>query len=95
MKKVLLLLLAVLGLARANAQGQLVKGKITDENNKPLAGATISLKGTTVRTSTDESGSFQINTGTLISPVLTISFVGYLNEDYPIKGRSDLLIHLT
>ena len=95
MKKVLLLLLVVFGLARANAQGQIVKGKITDENNKPLAGATISLKGTTVKTSTDESGNFQISTGTLTSPVLTISFVGYLNEDYPIKGRSDLMIHLT
>ncbi|HWK06360.1 MAG TPA: TonB-dependent receptor [Puia sp.] len=94
MKKVLLLLLMAFGLIGANAQGQLVKGKITDENNKPLAGATVTLKGTTVTTTTDESGSFQINTGTQVSPVLVVSFVGYLNQEYPVKGRTDFTISL-
>jgi TonB-linked SusC/RagA family outer membrane protein len=94
MKKVLLLLLVVIGLTRANAQGQLVKGKIMDENNKPLVGATVTLKGTTVTTSTDESGTFQINTGTQTSPVLVVSFVGYLNQEYPVRGRTGFTITL-
>jgi len=62
MKNFLLLLILALGLSEGFAQGQLVKGKIMDENNKPLVGATVTLKGTTVTTSTDESGNFQINT---------------------------------
>jgi TonB-linked SusC/RagA family outer membrane protein len=94
MKKVLLLLLLATGLTSANAQGQIVKGIITDESNKPLAGATVTLKGTTVTTTTDESGNFQINTGTQVSPVLAVSFVGYLNREYAVRGRSQLSIQL-
>ena len=94
MKKVLLLLLVVIGLLRANAQEQLVKGKITDENDKPLSGATVTLKGTTITAIADVSGNFQINTGTQVSPVLVVSFVGYLNGEYAVRGRSELTIRL-
>src|SRR6202042_1120024 len=69
-------------------------GKITDEANKPLAGATVTLKGTTVTTTTDEAGNFQINTETQARPVLEITFVGFLNEEYSIKGASEFTIHM-
>ena len=94
MKKVLLLLLAVSALIKAGAQGQLIRGTIMDENNRPLSGATVTLKGTTVSTTTDSSGNFQISTGTQVSPVLVVSFVGYLNTEYPVRGRSTLNIRL-
>jgi TonB-linked SusC/RagA family outer membrane protein len=94
MKKMLLLLLLACGLVQGYAQEKSVKGKVTDEANKPLAGATVTLKGTTVTTTTDESGNFQINTGTQVRPVLVITFVGFLNEEYVIKGRTDFMIHL-
>ncbi|HXB43301.1 MAG TPA: TonB-dependent receptor [Puia sp.] len=94
MKKILLLLLLAAGLTRGLAQGQLVKGKISDENNKPLAGATVTIKGTTVTTSTDESGNFQINTGNQVKPVLVITFVGYFIEEYQVKGRTNFTIRL-
>jgi len=44
MKNFLLLLLLAFGHIEGFAQGQLVKGKIVDENNKPLIGATVTLK---------------------------------------------------
>jgi TonB-linked SusC/RagA family outer membrane protein len=94
MKKMLLLLLLACGLMKGYAQGQLVKGKITDDTNKPLSGATISLKGTTVTTTTDEYGNFQINTGTQVKPVLVVSFVGFLNEEFALKGRTDFSIRM-
>ncbi len=95
MKKMLLLLLLACGLVKGYAQGQLVKGKITDDANKPLSGATITLKGTTqFTTTTDEYGNFQINTGTQVKPVLVVSFVGFLNEEYALKGRSDFSIRM-
>ncbi|HEY4289778.1 MAG TPA: TonB-dependent receptor [Puia sp.] len=94
MKKVLLLLFVVIGLVKANAQGQLVRGKVMDENNRPLSGATVTLKGTTVSTTTDSSGNFQISTGSQVSPVLVVSFVGYLNSDFPVRGRSELNVSL-
>ncbi len=94
MKKVLMLLLIVIGLVKADAQGQLVKGKVMDENNHPLPGATVTLKGTTISTTTDSSGNFQISTGSQVAPVLVISFVGYLNSQYPVNGRSELNVSL-
>jgi TonB-linked SusC/RagA family outer membrane protein len=94
MKKVLMLLLIVIGLVKADAQGQLVRGKVMDENNHPLPGATVTLKGTTVSTTTDSSGNFQISTGSQTAPVLVISFVGYLNSQYPVNGRSELNVSL-
>src|SRR5450631_4554132 len=94
MKKTLMMLLLAFALIEADAQGQVVKGKITDDNNKPLAGATVTLKGTTVSTLTDESGNFQINTGTQVTPVIVVSFVGYLEGQYRVNGRSSLSIRL-
>jgi TonB-linked SusC/RagA family outer membrane protein len=96
MKKMLLLLVLFTStlLMRGYSQEKLLKGKVTDENNKPLAGATVTLKGTTVNALTDESGNFQINTGDQVRPVLVVTFVGYSNEEYTTKGRSGFTIHL-
>lgn len=94
MKKMLLLFLLACGLVESYAQDRVVKGKITDETNKPLAGATVTLKGTTVTTLTDESGNFQISTGTQVSPVLVVSFVGFIESEYRLNGRSNLSVHL-
>ena len=53
-----------------------VSGRITDEEGRPLAGATIKLKGSTTGKNTDGDGNFSLvvpdNGGTLI-----ISYVGY------------------
>src|SRR5580693_9192116 len=63
-----------------------VHGRILNEDGQPLAGATVSLKGTTIATVTDETGNFHLNTGDEARPVLVVSFIGYLPEEYPIKG---------
>jgi TonB-linked SusC/RagA family outer membrane protein len=94
MKKCLLLLLLALSLLRTNAQDQTVKGTITDEAGKPLAGATITIKGTNISATADPNGNFQINTGSVIKPVFTISFVGYESFDYSYKGKSGFTVQL-
>ncbi|MHA4809665.1 SusC/RagA family TonB-linked outer membrane protein [Flavitalea flava] len=94
MKRLLLLLLLGFSILEGFAQRQLLKGKITDENNKPLAGATVAVKGTTLTTTTDPSGNFEISAGDLVRPVLVITYVGYQTEETPVKGRADLTIHL-
>jgi len=82
------------GLLGANAQGQVVKGKITDDNNKPLAGATVTLKGTTTTTSTDESGNFSDQHRNQVNPVLVVSYIGYLNREYSVKGTANFTVRL-
>ena len=71
-----------------------VHGRILNENGEPLAGATVVLKGTTITALTDEQGNFHINTGDQVKPVLEISFVGYLTEAYPLRGRDNFTIKL-
>jgi len=62
MKKLLmLLLLAFVLVAQGYAQTRAIKGKVTDADGRPLAGATVSVKGGTESTSTDVDGNFQIN----------------------------------
>ncbi|HXB32775.1 MAG TPA: TonB-dependent receptor [Puia sp.] len=94
MKKCLLLFLLALSLLGASAQDQTVRGKVTDEYGKPLAGATVTIKGTNLTTTTDEKGNFQLNTGNSIKPVFTISFVGYESFDYTYKGKSGFSVQL-
>jgi TonB-linked SusC/RagA family outer membrane protein len=72
----------------------IVQGRVLNENGDALAGATVIVRGTTISTITDELGNFKINTGEQLNPVLLISFVGYSQGQYPVKGRSSLLIRL-
>ncbi|HZK62617.1 MAG TPA: SusC/RagA family TonB-linked outer membrane protein, partial [Puia sp.] len=69
-------------------------GKILNENGDPLAGATIHVKDATVSAVTDDLGNFQINTGDQTKPVLEVSFVGYLTENFPVRGRNNFTIRL-
>src|SRR5580698_4400714 len=94
MKKCLLLLLLALSLLRTHAQDKTVRGTVTDEAGKPLAGATVTIKGTNISASTDVHGVFSVNTGNVLNPVFTVSYVGYENQDYTFKGRSGFSISL-
>src|SRR5580698_949968 len=94
MKKCLLLFLMALSLFGTSAQDQTIRGKVTDESGKPLAGATVTIRGTNITASTNEQGNFEINTGSTIKPVFTISFVGYESFDYSYKGKSGFTVQL-
>lgn len=94
MKKLLLLLLMASGVLQSYSQEQLVKGRITDGASQPLSGATVTLKGTSVTSTTDNSGNFQINTASQANPVLVVSFVGFVTQEFDVKGRSDISITL-
>ncbi|MEQ8554168.1 MAG: TonB-dependent receptor [Cyclobacteriaceae bacterium] len=63
-----------------------VSGNILDENGEPLPGASIVVKGTTVGTTTDFEGNFQLNVSD--SDILTVSFVGYKALEIPVANRT-------
>ena len=60
----------------ANAQSFTLSGKVVDENNEPLAGATILVKEENKGTSTDFNGKFSVNfpKGKY---TIQVSFIGY------------------
>lgn len=76
------------------AMGQnIIKGTILDDNGLPLPGANISVKGTTVGTTTDFDGEFSISTDRE-SGVLIISYIGFRNRELSFDSSSGSLVDL-
>ncbi|MBG9376916.1 SusC/RagA family TonB-linked outer membrane protein [Panacibacter sp. DH6] len=76
MKKfVLLFLIAMLTTVMARSQVRNVTGKITDQSNSPVAGATITVKGTQTATAANADGTFSIRAKT--GDVLVITAVNF------------------
>jgi TonB-linked SusC/RagA family outer membrane protein len=71
-----------------------VKGKVSDENGKPLADATIALKGSSIGTSTDVEGKFSINIPDNSSKILVFSYVGRENKEIKISSVTLLDVRL-
>lgn len=76
------------------AQSRPITGKVLGEDNKPLAGATVAVKGTNVATQTDEGGNFSISVPTGRN-VLTVSSVGYQTHDFTLGNSGIVSISLT
>jgi TonB-dependent SusC/RagA subfamily outer membrane receptor len=70
----------------------IVRGKITDENNQPLAGASVVIKGTSqgVKAGTDGSFSIEADPGA----VLVISYVGYETQEVAVSNQTTLSVRL-
>src|ERR1700744_294164 len=86
MKKRLLVLLAciIYGL-RVLAQERTVTGQVTDANNHPLSGVTVTVKGKKAGTSTNENGNFTIRAAP--TDILVFSSVGYTALEQKANGR--------
>lgn len=77
----------------AHAQELTVAGKVTDENGQPLQGASISVKGSNVSTSTNEKGDYLLRV-TARQSTLVISFVGLTTQEIKLNGRATLDVRL-
>jgi len=92
MKKVLLksmlLFVAILCMGIANAQT--VSGTVSEENG-PLPGASVVVKGTTNGTSTDFDGNYTLN-NVPSDAVLVFSYVGFATQEIAVGGRSSISI---
>lgn len=75
------------------AQQNVFTGKVVDEDNNPLAGVSITVKGKpTVGTATDAEGNFSI--GASVNDVLVFEFVGHQKEELKVGGDSNLNVVL-
>jgi TonB-linked SusC/RagA family outer membrane protein len=61
-----------------------VVGTVTDENNQPLPGVTVRLKGSAQGTTTNIDGKYALNAET--GSTLVFSFVGYLSAEMPVNS---------
>ena len=80
-----LLFCLLLGIGMANAQTKKVTGTvISTEDNLPIIGASIVVKGTTVGTVTDFNGSFSLDVPSS-AKTLVVSFVGMKPQELAVK----------
>ena len=73
-------------------QPNVVKGKVTDPDNKPLPGATITIVGTTRGVITDNDGSFSIEANP--SDKLVFSFVGFESQIIDVRDQKTINIQM-
>ncbi|TYR35100.1 TonB-dependent receptor [Sphingobacterium phlebotomi] len=64
-------------------QERVYSGKVTDEQGAPLAGISVSIKGTNVSTGTDEQGNYQLKIATE-KPMLVFNGVGYERQEIAV-----------
>ena len=69
-----------------------VSGKITSSLGEALQGVSVKVKGSTLGTQTDGSGSFALTVPD--NAVLVISYVGYVQQEVSVSGRTSVNISL-
>ena len=70
----------------ATVQASMVTGQVLDENDDPVIGATVNVKGTNVTAVTDFDGRFTIRAAQ--GSTLTVSYVGYGTQEVQVDGNA-------
>ena len=87
MKKVSLVLTALLMVFSLYAQNVTVRGTVTDASTgEPVAFASIAVKGTTTGTASGLDGTYTLNAPA--NATLLFSFIGYKTQEIPVNGRT-------
>lgn len=73
---------------------QLVSGKITDKEGRPLLGASIVIEGSSIGTTTDFDGYYTLNI-TDDTAVLVVSYLGFVTKRVPVNGQDLIDVELT
>lgn len=77
----------------ARLQSIEVRGKVVDENEKPLVGATVLIKGTNKSVNTDQNGSFYLS-NVSEKAVLLISYIGYQQKEIAAAAEISIRMEL-
>ena len=75
-----------------SANSQTVTGTVSDQTGNKLLGVSVSVKGTTVGTTTNSSGGYSIAAGS--NATLVFSYIGYLTLEQAVNGRSSVDVTL-
>src|SRR5215468_6584688 len=75
-----------------SAQQKTIAGKVLGDNNQPLTGATVRIKGTSRVTQTDATGSFSIKASK--GETIDITHVGYEPSSLKIGDSNSISVSL-
>src|SRR6187402_3422645 len=87
-KKYVLLCAFLMMSVMAFAQTGSIKGKVLDETNQPLPGASVSIDGTTMGSTTDGNGNYTIPGVKTGNVTVTAKFVGYVTSKKDVSVSS-------
>ncbi|ERJ61167.1 SusC/RagA family TonB-linked outer membrane protein [Sphingobacterium paucimobilis] len=76
----------------ANEVQHRLRGTVRNAGGSPLVGASISIKGTTVGTTTDAQGNFSIQGAN--GATLLVKYIGYLPKEVPVGNQETIAITL-
>ncbi|CAG5072613.1 TonB-dependent receptor P3 [Dyadobacter sp. CECT 9623] len=91
---VILLLLSFQVVWAGGFADQQVAGKVTADNGEALPGVNVTLKGSSVGTTTDTKGEFSLSVPSP-SSVLVFSFIGYAKQEVEVGTKTRIDIRLT
>jgi TonB-linked SusC/RagA family outer membrane protein len=91
-KIVSFLMLLVLSSVLANAQSRMVTGRVLDAKGEPVAGASITIKGSNAGASANADGQFQISAKT--GDILEITATNFNKLEVKLANQSTLSIKL-
>lgn len=80
-------------LTQVGVADEVITGTVKDANGEALPGVSVVLKGTTVGTSTDATGSFTLQVP-VASGTLVFSFIGTIAKEVPFSGSGPLNVIL-
>jgi TonB-linked SusC/RagA family outer membrane protein len=81
-----LLLFSFLLLLSGVIHAQTISGTVSDESGKKLSDVSVTVKGSSVGTTTNAEGRYSVNAAA--DATLTFSSVGFATMDVPVSGRS-------
>ena len=93
MKKIRLVYLLLIFPTILFAQSKEIIGTVLDENNMPLPGASVLVKGLTIGASTDFDGAFSLNVPET-GKTLVVSYLGYITKEFVIGNKITFNIQL-
>jgi TonB-linked SusC/RagA family outer membrane protein len=89
---VMLAFLLIIFTTATFAQAKAVKGTVTTSQGEPLSGVSVTVKGTTIGTTTDSGGKFEINVPN--KGVLVFTFIGYLRQEMKVNNQAAIDLKL-
>ncbi len=93
--KAQLTILALLSLVNVvfAQQTRVVKGIVFDQQQNTIIGATVTVKGTTVRTVTNVNGEFTLNVPG-DSKIIVINYLGMATQEVNIEGKTSVRVNM-
>lgn len=89
LKSVMLLLVILISLPGLAQNTRTITGTVLDEQGKPVIGATIVVKGTTIGTATDTEGNFSLKIPSDMH-LITVSFIGMKPQDVDVTNKTNI-----